>query len=183
MNGYRWFDKFSWRYGGERKEAGAVAEGDPGTRSIVADRLPKALPRTQAIRESRRSASAFTCVLPHVKSVLCPRVGREPGRMVAPGGTCPALCSTLFQCCSERRPLASCCVAQGRLGGHRQEKGTSADGQMHRSKHRKQRGSPRPAAAGQSPGTLSAWGSAVFCTWPASPLLASLRTGKGQEQT
>lgn len=34
MNRYCWFDKFSWRYGGERKEAGAVAEGDPGTREI-----------------------------------------------------------------------------------------------------------------------------------------------------
>ena len=32
MNGHCCFDKFSWRYGGERREAGTVAEGGTGTR-------------------------------------------------------------------------------------------------------------------------------------------------------
>lgn len=34
MNRYCCFDKFSWKYGEERREAGTVSEGNTGTRGI-----------------------------------------------------------------------------------------------------------------------------------------------------
>lgn len=159
-----------------------LAERDPETRSIVANRLPKGM-ASHPSHPGKQEMGIRLC--PSLHEISAPPSAwlraREHGG--PRGHESSSVHHTVFQRCSERHPLASCCIAQGRLGGLRQEEGTSAAGQTHRSKHRKQRGSPRPAAAGQSPGTLSAWGSAVFCTWPASPLLASIRTGKGQEQT